>query len=395
MKTLSVGYLLLLPFLGASFYFDPPGVAFFPLISSLVSVFYVLRCRGLKYLDEYHSNFIKSFWLLLALCIFSLLVSLINIATMGLSFRLNSFIGLILGFFTFWAINIWSRRSPHDFDRPVKILIFLAIGFFWFQFLFFYFSGVEIDFMVNVTGEEQRLIGHQRFIPGLGNLRRSSGIFAEPALYSYVIISLVTLLVYRRACSLGSLVFCLISAILSFSASGLVFSLFPMMLAIFKSRSFSKWIIILVVCFIIFWFYDFFVIIFQNEINRVSGFDQDSSGIQRLEFIDAIMNDPFFFAFGYGLFSDTRQILPPSGFVASVIFSVGFFGFFWILIVFYFLLRRSLDAMGFLIVALLGLLFNYSFTSVFFWFIFSILAAGVSRAPVVISSRRSFAKNGI
>lgn len=374
------GFILILPFIGVSFYFHSLGVALFPLIASIGAVAYLIlywrkiNIEAYELIRRYKIGFI----LLCLLCAYSIAISVIQKFTLEYEFRANPFFGIMLGFASFASINIWAKLNEKKFDYVIKIFLVVILLFFYLQFFSYVFAGIEVDYLVGVTGEDQRLVGHSREIQGIGLVRRSSGIFAEPGVHSYYVIVMLSILIYRRACGIILFILSVTSVFLSFSASGMVLLIFPLLLSIFESKK-LRWLIILVVLISTTYFSDKLYLIFENDILRLTDPINDASGSDRIRFIYLLLKDGVRFLVGYGLILDVRNELPPSAFIASANFIFGLVGFIFIGWLLLFLLRRQTNMVEIFIILLLGVLLNFGVTSVFFWSTFSLMSAGFSK----------------
>jgi len=102
--------------------------------------------------------------------------------------RLLGFIVVTLGVFV--AIILF-RRFP--LESLVRFYLLVHTSLFFLQLITFYTIGYVIDFLVPVTGEEQRMFGYNYTLPIIGQIMRPAGLFNEPGAYSIFVAPFVAL----------------------------------------------------------------------------------------------------------------------------------------------------------------------------------------------------------
>lgn len=377
----AIGAILLQPFLGTSFYFYSIGVAPLPLVASFFSLFYVFNSRkrdgvlvdrNTDNLKKYLAGFV------FLLLIYSFFVSFAYFFAEYTDIRPHSFVGVLLGGATLLAVEKYAAKSFGDFLFNIQLFLSLSLLFFYIQFILYFFFDINTDYMVGVTGEEQRLNGYSRDIEGVGAFIRSSGIFAEPAVYATVTVSLVVCLLYNNRCNVVLFWLSIVSIFLSFSSTGVALSIIPILMAVVVSKR-TRWFVILCLLVLVFFYWDSFNDLFSNEFQRLSSVSTDESGSSRFLFVDHLMNNVNVFVFGYGILTDLRDIVPPSLFLSSVIYAFGFPGFLVLFSLFVVLALRMFSFFGVFLIVTLGLLVNFPIPSPFFWLVFSIFYSSLQR----------------
>jgi hypothetical protein len=136
----------------------------------------------------------------------------------------------VVGFVVlFGAVLVGTRLAQ---VMPVRELLrsylVVHVGMFWLQFLVYYTTGVVIDVLEPITGEQQRVFYGTFTVPVFGLLLRPAGLFNEPGTYATFVGPVVAL--YERWLNVRNsdkrlFAAGLLSLFLSFSTFGIVFGL--------------------------------------------------------------------------------------------------------------------------------------------------------------------------
>lgn len=359
--------LLFLPFVGTSYYFSSLGLAPFSIIGYAFALFLLVKYNG------YNKSIFLSIYLFIYLSVVFLPVSLYWIIFEGLTFRLNTFLGIFLGVILFISSELLAKKlNSVVFQSCLNVLLCVVLFFFYFQFFAMFLFDVHIDFIVSVTGEEQRLTGHSRSIEGIGVFTRTSGIFAEPALHAYMVIVLLICMININCLKLPAFIFSIVSVWLSFSASGILLSVIPIVMYILRSEISVKFAFFTIVVFFFASYFELFYLVFEEQFLRLVNIFDDDSGSHRLEFVSFFLENKLVFFGGFGVFVNIMDVVPPSTFIVSVIYCFGFpLTLFFLVVIF----AKALENYGFfgaIIFIIICILVAYPISSPFFWFAMSL-----------------------
>jgi hypothetical protein len=392
-------YLGVLSHLFYSFYFHSIGVAPFALLSAVI-LFYLFICYSKK-IFLFDASIKKSFLLLISFEVFSMLWSVFICYFEGFEFYPQSFIGLFLNAGMFLGLVGLSQRGglkKHGINA-FKLFYFISIFLFMIQIAAWYMFQERVDYMFFFTGEEQRLIGHQMDVNGIIT-RRASGIFAEPAVYCWVMIGIGYFLLDHI--NAGVLKYCAqgliyLSIFASFSLSGWLVCCVAELLKAIRDYNLKKFLtlILIVACALLFFFYPFIEIYFDT---RVSNLSEDGSYNDKISTFEAVYyywSNVLFAIFGVGVAS--RLDTPALGFLTSSLLLMGLLG---TLILFNFILQVISKFPGKLIDKLfiffnIGLVGNH-ITMTLTWFVFGammFLMVSKSELKSEVQSRLSIQKN--
>lgn len=107
----------------------------------------------------------------------------------------------------------------------IKWYLFVNIIFFYIQFFGFYLFGFEIDYLVNITGEKQRMFGGSFNFPYFNSFIRPTGLYQEPGTYATFLSPFIALFGrYSEGKQNKKLYYsAILSLFLSFSTFGIIF----------------------------------------------------------------------------------------------------------------------------------------------------------------------------
>jgi hypothetical protein len=345
-----------------SFYFYNINLAPFPIMGGLVFLFIGRKASPSKDV----LNFIG---ILVFFFVFSIIWSNLN----KLDYiYVNSIIGAFLGLFFFIIIE----KYLHDFDKIfitnlLKNVILLHIVFFSIQFLSYYIAGNLIDYLLPITGEESRLF----FGGAITGLVRCTGLFNEPATYSYYLGGLVFLSVFvQKKIDIYSAIG-LITLALTLSISGILLS--TLILAYYTfyiSKKFKYLLIFIIIAFLIL---SILVIFFEDTIymyvfDRFSNISDDNS--TNIRFFDSFeflkTKNALVQLFGLGIGNYTNETSLTTSGIVSLISSFGIIGYIFFISSLYFFTQRN-RLINFMMFNIF-LLSTITIQAPFFWFLFSI-----------------------
>lgn len=378
---LSIGILLHLLY---SFFFTIKGVgiAIFAMLSAmfLSFVWFLNKKKFMSSISEIGiscQSDLRFFPLaLFVYATFSLFISTFYYLThYGIGLNLNSFLGFILDllmFFTLISCTVISEYRKTCY-RSLLLFVGISLGFFLLQAIYWYFLGSGLDYMAPITGREQRLIGHRFIINGI-QVKRLSGLFAEPAVYAFIMVCLSHFLPLKKLYWLALHAFIVLSVIFSFSLSGYLLLMFSLFLRLISTNLLkNKWnllvvaIVIAVMIRFVFPFIDFYI----N--NRLPDIESDGSYMDRMSFYDSVytvFSEHIVYAlFGVGMSS--RFVIPSTvTFWQSSMVGFGILGtlllVMWLLHILYFVRIGLTDK---LFIFFSGVVINYTFTTSLAWFI--------------------------
>lgn len=370
-KHMFFGVLMIFPMLGTSFYIHSMSLAVFSMVGYFFAFLYLLVCR---------SRINESFFLLscfLVLSMFSALISAILIMADGFQFRANTFFGIAFGILYFLAIKeLFFKLKSSQLNWLLCSALTFVLVFFYIQFFAYFLFGYDVDFMAPITGETQRLDGYVQET-NIGMFKRVAGLFAEPAVHGYVVNVILMALCLRRALPLFLFILGIASIWLSFSASGILLSLIPIGLYFMSISAPAKVLAASVfTVFILFFSADLYMV-FHQQMERISNITNDASGADRLRFLGYFSSNVDHLFFGFGVFTDIREVVPPSNFFVSVIYAFGLPSALVFLFVIVRYVGRYIGGFRLLLFLLYGVILNFPISSPFFWLNFSIVFMGV------------------
>jgi hypothetical protein len=243
---------------------------------------------------------------------------------------INSAVGFCLNIFMLMGWLTLSIKSKSRYYANRALIFFFATSLFLIvlQILSWYLLEVKIDYMQFVTGERQRLDGHHMNIAGITS-HRVAGIFAEPAVYCWIMMGLGYFLFDRKASEVKkttvALIF-LLSIILTFSLSGIVLAFGVVLLKILSLSDFKKKTLVILVSlctlFVVYPFLETYLV------TRVGDIENDGSFNDKLQAFIVVWNyftDPTFTLFGIGL--GVKIETPSLNFILSSLLHLGIIGF--------------------------------------------------------------------
>lgn len=208
-----------------SVYFYQIKLAPFPIFSFLLLIFNVQKIQKRPLFIAFLFYFIFIF------------NALLGIYYAGSSYYFNSLLGVIIGPIYFVMFYSYYHKQPVQLLKAISISLLIHISFFYFQFIWFYLFEIKLNFLQVITGEESRVEG----VGVLTNLIRCSGLCNEPASFSLFVNLLVFYLINIGRKINFLIAIALLSTVLSFSASGILFALINIVyFNIFILKGFSK-----------------------------------------------------------------------------------------------------------------------------------------------------------
>lgn len=302
-----IRFIINLLFVGVSlqsFYFYEINAPLISIISLLfLSILLIWKLKFILNLSNYSIGFYAS---IILFSLFSLIYFRENIV-------FTKFFGFLLVLFTCFVANVLFSKC--NIPYLIKFYLLIHIAFFYLQFFAHYLFNIPIDFLVNITGEEQRVFGGSFELPISSSFMRASGLFNEPGTYVTFIAPFIALF-GRWSKSFSKADFLiyfssLLTLFLSFSVFGFVFGSFILVFASFFSKIVRLTISGLVSFFLVIPYltYRFFL----QEIN----IESDSG----LGFREIFINESFKFIssdFGAIIFGSGHLSLDPkANFIAS------------------------------------------------------------------------------
>lgn len=352
-----------------SFYFHNIGMPVFSVVAAFLSILliFVFKVR------------IRSYMRLILYIITYILLSSLLTMLLNDQFALATRIPL---FFILVPVVIFSsflfKEEKELMAKVLKVVVTIHLIFFFTQFIYFYGTGVFIDYILPITGVEQRSLGGSYEIDDSGTkLIRAAGLFNEPGTYS-TFIFLILSLIKNTEKKLGKKdrlslidILTVISVLLSFSVFGYIFSTFFILKYLLKSSLKSK--IIIIACSIplaLLAYERYFSVRFSKDV-ETSGVGFRTRAIET--YINNVQDNPLNLIFGYSNFIDVNELFnvyivwADLGFLFNIIVSLGFLG----LILFAKITLPRLKSHYMLIIVLC--LSKLSITTFFLWFFLSCL----------------------
>jgi hypothetical protein len=294
-----------------AYYFYGIGIAPFPLIASLLIISYSFNKKSSKQILFYS---------------YSLVLLFIISSIWGFFFQLdfyytNSILGILLGpIILNYSIIFLKNIDINLIHKILFCVLSIHLACFLIQFVAFILLGVNVDFLEFVTGETSR---YEAF-GAITGLIRPTGVFNEPATYSYYIF----ILVYFRFLCVNKLMWfdqlALISILFTLSLSGFfLYAFFQFYYWVLYKGNFNSIvffsILLLIAAYIL-------LVIFEDTINiylmsRLSEVENDNSINTRFSdgLIYFIQLPIHYLLFGLGIGNYTREIsTSASGWMAIV-----------------------------------------------------------------------------
>jgi hypothetical protein len=352
-----------------SYYFYNIKLAPFPIIGSLI-----LFLVGIN--DKISKETLKITFYLFILFLISTLWAFIN----KLDFiYLNSIIGTLLGLCFFIIFQKYFRNL--DKEHVTKIInrvIALHLIFFIIQFSAFYLGGILIDYLYPITGEASRFF----FGGALTGLVRCTGLYNEPATYSYYVGGLVFLNILLQKKIDKISIFAIVTIALTLSISGILLSSFIYFYYSFfiSKRVKNIFIFIIVSMFImtivLLYFNDNVYVYLFERFSNLS--DDNSTNIRFFDSFDFLKSKNFLVQlFGVGLGNYTNDVsLTPSG-IIGLISSLGFVGYIIFSSILYYYTKKN-GVINFIMLNIF-LFSTITVQTIFFWFLFSIFYYNVKQ----------------
>lgn len=219
--------LVFLPTLQA-FYFYNLGVAIFPLLCNLT--FYFILSLRLFQLRKIQFEVSRPIVILMILFI------LLGVLLLRLQIKVFSIIGVILGIIYLLIMSdlFWNRIT--SLERAIQVTIIIHIIFFFIQAIGWYVFRTYIDFLEPITGEYQRY--QMLDIGGFSGIRLT-GLYNEPATYSWFVVSLVFASNrFEKPLNMIEKI-ALITVFITFSLTGIIAVTLFFLLSIFKRYGFG------------------------------------------------------------------------------------------------------------------------------------------------------------
>lgn len=343
-----------------SYYFYSISLAPGPVIASAILLFLFLICNPVLTKAEF--RFVSILVLIFALSSLGALVSDKP--------YINSIIGLVINVIIF--LSIISLKDKIKSSLNVLNYLFLIHAlFFLIQLLAYYLFNEKIDFLQPITGEVQRVSGFER-IEDHGGVAvfRPSGLFSEPSSYCAFMITL--LWISKKSSFLNSKIEALVlfTIFISFSISGIVFSICYIFLTNINNLTFKKVLSIIIMSSIFLFMMQDQIISYYNY--RILNLDSDNSTGERMLMFTIFYDlDLIYQLFGSGVGNDIIDI--PLTTIPSLLVYLGIIGtlifiiYISILFIHY---KVSIDSTIFLIV----ISFNfYKISNPYVWFILAML----------------------
>lgn len=357
-----------------SYYFYNIGIAPFPLVSLIGIIIFSNKSRVPNEIKLYSFS----------LCILFIISSLWGFFFQLDLYYINSVVGIFLGAF----ILIFTTRFIKSFNivliyRVLAIVLIIHLICFWLQFGLYMLIGVNLDFLEFVTGEASRFEAYG----AITGLIRATGVFNEPATYSYYIFTIVYLrfLCFKKINWFDQ--FSLISILFTLSLSGFfLYSFFQFYYWILYKGNINSIVFFSILIFVVFYIVQF---IFEDTINlylisRLSDAENDNS--MNTRFSDGIIyfiNLPInYVIFGLGIGNYTKNISTTASGWMSIITTFGIIpGSFFLFITFKYL--RYLKVKLVSVIPLIILLFStITPMQVIFWVVLSFFIVNNSNVKI-------------
>ena len=255
-----------------SYYFYEIRLAPLPILAVLLLVVCSDKLTNLEF---------KYLICLIFFCSASIIVGIIHSIVSGISFYINSVIGVLIGVIAHILFRKRFLNRKTELVNTIEIVLWIHVGAFFIQIFGYYLFGANIDFIEPITREYSR-----KDATGiLTNLViRATGLSIEPATYCMNICSLVFIrLIVSKKSNLVDYV-SIATCIISFSVTGIVLSsILTGLKVLFYSKNridlFKALLIFSIVFLIIgFFFFDSLQIYYNDRLLNLS---EDQSGQER------------------------------------------------------------------------------------------------------------------
>lgn len=170
-----------------SYYFYSVNAPLFSLASfAMISMIVIAECQknGFK-IRARETKYILIFYLSLFLW------SLLGLIYLGEVFDIKRLIGFLLVFLAALFAEHYFKNTT--LTRVIKAYLIVHMIFFYMQILAYYLLGVQLDFLMPFTGEQQRMFSVSFSHPLFGHLIRPAGLYTEPGTYAAFIAPFVAL----------------------------------------------------------------------------------------------------------------------------------------------------------------------------------------------------------
>ena len=345
-----------------AYYFYQISLAPFPILGSILVIF-------LRISNRYSQKLLTRIILIAIFISISFSWALLNLIDY---IYINTVIGTIINLiFLLFFIQFFKNLKSELVSKILKIVIQIHLLFFLIQFVAFYGFGLFIDYLGPITGENSRI----EFGGAISGFARCTGLYNEPAAYSYFIGGLVFLrMLVTKQIDLISKIG-LFSLILTLSISGIILALLLytyFVIFVYKKLTgilIYLTLITLITTLVILYFNDS---IYSYIFDRFTNFSDDTSVNIRFTSSFEYLNTRGYIdrLFGLGLGNSVKNVgLATSG-IVGIFTSFGIIGGLGFLSLLFYSIRPKhiFDFLFFLIF----LLSTITIQTVFFWFIFSI-----------------------
>jgi len=318
-----------------SYYNYDLGFAPFALLSILI--YSILALTYLKKFTTFPSRFLNVALLFLPIFLWALIVSVQSLSPF-LYTRLIVFVFFLLISF---YLDAESKSNFINLLYSINLSLKIHLTAFFIQAIYFYITNELVDFIEPITGEVSRVFGGN-YNAVVGNqFIRPSGLFAEPGTYVSVVfpLYLFSKIVSHRIQAVndnnfGFLdIFVFLSVLLAFSTFGYLFIALFILMNLINFDIKKSFILVLFTGCLVALSHDYFYQRFFSEDQYLDDY--------RLEMIMIFLYDNLNLLnllFGYGYFSDLRQIFPyvidDIGLWFSILFYFGFFVFLYFIFIF-------------------------------------------------------------
>jgi hypothetical protein len=345
-----------------AYYFYQISLAPFPILGSILVIFLGISNR-------YSQKLLSRISLIAIFISISFSWALLNLIDY---IYINTVIGTIINLiFLLFFIQFFKNIKSELVSKILKIVIQIHLLFFLIQFIAFYGFGLFIDYLGPITGENSRI----EFGGAITGFARCTGLYNEPAAYSYFIGGLVFLrmLVTKQIDFISKIG--LFSLILTLSISGIILAfLLYTYYVIFVYKKLTGiltylTLITLITTLVILYFNDS---IYSYIFDRFTNFSDDTSVNIRFTSSFEFLNTRGYIdrLFGLGLGNSVKNVgLATSG-IVGIFTSFGIIGGLgFISLLFYSIRPKHIFDFLFFLIFLLS---TITIQTVYFWFIFSI-----------------------
>jgi hypothetical protein len=354
-----------------SFYFYEVGIAPFALISAIIlNIFCFLNFNKAKRLYSVGN---KTLVALIMFIILSFFWSILTCYVKGYKFYPQSFVAILLNlgiFFGFIGLSANDKIKKHVF-KSIVIFFVISLCVFYIQAVAWYAFGIEIDFLLKITGEEQRLIGHGMLVNGVVT-RRASGIFAEPAVYSWVMVGIGYFLIDSLRGSklkLPIYLMYILSILASYSLSGWIQAVFAEFLRVARSRKIKTGLYLIITLGVIYFLLQPFIDAYwQGRVSILADDGSYNDKISAFKVVEKYFSEIYYLILGVGI--STKFDTPALSFFTSSLLLLGVLGTFIVyVLVSSTLLKLPGNFIDKLFIAIYILFFGNHITSTINWFV--------------------------